>query len=284
MQSLPSRAAQPTTPRTSTPSAPPSSTNCEAALPSQHSPAAEIPKSRIFSETKKTVLRHPRKCNLTILGAYRCCPYITTLAASLLADLSERQTFLNQTKTAQREKLTPLLYIAANADEEKNHLVQIIKDRQLTGDRIAILLPNNAKLFSIAGLLTKAGLEVEVPSRQRQDIYPTHDFKSERPKLLTYYGAKGLTFETVIMPRLVPNSFLIHRIQPKPQMPKEDDLTASYGHTTNAFATILRVCSGAVRRFPAILRIAASSFKTAASPDREDRACAHTGEVLPSYW
>lgn len=149
-----------------------------------------------------------RKCNLTILGAYRCCPYITTLAASLLADLSERQTFLNQTKTAQREKLTPLLYIAANADEEKNRLAQIIKDRQLTGDRIAILLPNNAKLFSLAGLLTKAGLEVEVPSKGRQDNYPTHDFKSERPKLLTYYGAKGLTFETVIMPRLVPNSFL----------------------------------------------------------------------------
>jgi superfamily I DNA/RNA helicase len=149
-----------------------------------------------------------RKCNLTILGAYRCCPYITALAASFLSNISERQTFLNQTKTAQHEKLTPLLYIAANADEEKNRLVQIIKDRQLTGDRIAILLPNNAKLFSLAGLLTKAGLEVEVPSKGRQDHYPTHDFKSERPKLLTYYGAKGLTFETVIMPRLVPNSFL----------------------------------------------------------------------------
>jgi superfamily I DNA/RNA helicase len=153
-----------------------------------------------------------RKCNLTILGAYRCCPYITRLAASLLSDPTERQTFLNQTKSEQREKLTPLLYIAANADEEKTRLAQIIKDRQLTGDRIAILLPNNAKLFSLARVLTEAGLEVEVPRQHRETEYFTHDFQTERPKLLTYYGAKGLTFETVIMPRLVPNSF--HQVSP----------------------------------------------------------------------
>ena len=149
-----------------------------------------------------------RKCNLTILGAYRCCPYITRLAASLLRDPAERQAFLNQTKTVQREKLTPLLYIAENANEEKNRLAQIIKDRQLTGDRIAILLPSNAQLFSLARLLTEAGLEVEVPNKGgRASEYPSHDFQSDRPKLMTYYGAKGLTFETVIMPRLVPSSF-----------------------------------------------------------------------------
>jgi superfamily I DNA/RNA helicase len=155
-----------------------------------------------------------RRSNLKILAAYRCCPYITRLASSLLADPAEREAFLNQSKSTQREKLTPLLYIAASADEEKNRLAQIIKDRQRTDERIAILLPNNAKLFSLAGLLTEAGLEVEVPSRARlKTKFFAHDFKSERPKLLTYYGAKGLTFETVIMPRLVPNSF--HQIRPE---------------------------------------------------------------------
>ena len=34
------------------------------------------------------------------------------------------------------------------------------------------------------------------------------------------------------------------------------DETCPCGHTTNAFAAILGVCSGAVTRFPAILRIA----------------------------
>ena len=148
-----------------------------------------------------------RKSNLTILGAYRCCPYITRLAAPLLRDPAERLAFLNQTRTEQSERLTPLLYIATNADEEKSRLAQIIKDRQLSGDRIAILFPNNAKLFSLAKTLKAADLEVEVPKQRRETEYFTHDFTSERPKLLTYYGAKGLTFETVIMPRLVPSSF-----------------------------------------------------------------------------
>ena len=148
-----------------------------------------------------------RKCNLTILGAYRCCPYITRLAARLLRDPIERQAFLNQIKTEQRERRTPLLYIAANTNEEKQHLVQIIKDRQLAGDRIAILLPNKAKLFSLARTLSEAGLEVEVPKQHRATEFFIHDFQSERPKLLTYYAAKGLTFDTVIMPRLVPASF-----------------------------------------------------------------------------
>ena len=156
-----------------------------------------------------------RRCNLTILGAYRCCPYITELAASLLSDAAERQIFLNQTRTAQRERLTPLLYIAADANEEKNRLAQIIKDRltHREGDRIAVLFPDNAKLFSMARILTEAGLEVEVPPQRRKSSFPEHDFQSERPKLMTYYGAKGLTFETVIMPRLVPNSF--QRISPE---------------------------------------------------------------------
>lgn len=149
-----------------------------------------------------------RKCNMTILGAYRCCPYITDLASRLLRDDAEREAFLNQTRTEQRERLTPLLYIGANAQEEKTRIVQIIKDRQLTGDRIAVLMPNNAKLFSLAKTLSSAGLEVEVPAKGRDTDYFTHDFQSERPKLMTYYGAKGLTFETIIMPRLVATSFL----------------------------------------------------------------------------
>src|SRR5205823_2061918 len=33
------------------------------------------------------------------------------------------------------------------------------------------------------------------------------DFTSDAPKLFTYHSAKGLTFDTVLMPRLVPGSF-----------------------------------------------------------------------------
>jgi hypothetical protein len=56
--------------------------------------------------------------------------------------------------------------------------------------------------------LSEAGLEVEVPAQtgRRQEL-PTLNFASERPKLMPYPSAKGLTFDTVIMPRLVPKSF-----------------------------------------------------------------------------
>jgi superfamily I DNA/RNA helicase len=154
-----------------------------------------------------------RRSNLTFLSAYRCCPYITKLAASLLRDLSDKTAFLNQTRTVQTERLTPLLFIAPNADAEKARVAEIIRARQLAGDRIAVLMPNNAKLFALAKVLQDAGLEIEVPQRGRDTEFKTHDFTSDCPKLMTYYGAKGLTFETVIMPRLVPSSFL--QVQPK---------------------------------------------------------------------
>lgn len=148
-----------------------------------------------------------RKCNFTILGAYRCCPYVTALAATLLHSAAERQAFLNQRKATQIEKTTPLLYIATDVVDEKNRVATVIKDRLVMGDRIAVLFQTNAKLYSMANFLAEKGLEVEVPVKRTKKTYFTHDFQSDRPKLMTYYGAKGLTFETIIMPRLVPSSF-----------------------------------------------------------------------------
>lgn len=37
------------------------------------------------------------------------------------------------------------------------------------------------------------------------------DFTSGLPKVITYHSAKGLTFDTVLLPRLVPASFLNKR-------------------------------------------------------------------------
>lgn len=148
------------------------------------------------------------KRNLTILGTYRCCPYINKLAATFIRDPEEKSAFLNQAKTKQQERLTPYLYIADNTVQEKAKLVEFIRARQLTGDRIAVLLPSNAQLYSLANFLKAKGLEVEVPDKDFEPDFHTHDFQSELPKLMTYYGAKGMTFDTVLMPRLVRSSFM----------------------------------------------------------------------------
>jgi superfamily I DNA/RNA helicase len=46
------------------------------------------------------------------------------------------------------------------------------------------------------------GLDAEVQGRSE-----SLDFASPKPKLLTYHSAKGLTFDTVLLPRLVTSSF-----------------------------------------------------------------------------
>lgn len=143
-----------------------------------------------------------RQRNLALLAAYRCCPYITKLAAHLTSDT----TFLPQIR--QSERLTPLFFLAASVKDEQEKIVEVVRDRMLLGERIGILVSNNAKVFSLANIFQAAGVEVEVHDRKPHGNYRPLDFESDRPKILTYYGAKGLTFDTVLLPRLVRPSFL----------------------------------------------------------------------------
>jgi len=84
----------------------------------------------------------------------------------------------------------------------------MVRERQLKGDRIAILLPLKRQVFGFAEGLADAGIEIEVPEqRERKSPLPLHDFNSNRPKLMTYHSAKGLTFDSVFLPRLVEKSF-----------------------------------------------------------------------------
>jgi len=64
---------------------------------------------------------------------------------------------------------------------------------------VAILLPQKRQVFGFAKGIREAGLEVETPEKM--------DFQNDIPKIMTYYGAKGLTFDTVMLPRLVRSSF-----------------------------------------------------------------------------
>jgi superfamily I DNA/RNA helicase len=136
-----------------------------------------------------------RQRNLALLAAYRCCPYITKLAAHLTSDT----TFLPQIK--QSERLTPLFFLAASVKDEQEKIVEVVRGRMLMGERIGILVSNNAKVFSLANVLQNAGVEVEVHDRKPNSNYRSLDFESDRPKILTYHGAKGLPFDTVLLPR-----------------------------------------------------------------------------------
>lgn len=150
-----------------------------------------------------------RKRNLSLLEAYRCCPYISQIASTFIDDPQEREAYLRQTKTAQGERETPLLYLATDRDDETERLIEAIKTRQQKGDRIAILFPQKRFVYGYAKGLMEAGLEVEVPLKagRKESNYKGLDFGSDYPKLMPYHSAKGLTFDSVFLPKLDPVLF-----------------------------------------------------------------------------
>jgi len=146
-----------------------------------------------------------KRSNVTLLDAFRCCPYIIRVAAEFIADPAEKAAFLNQNRAEQAEKQTPLLYEAKDFEDERARLIEVVRERQIVGDRsIAILFPKRDQVFGFSTELRRAGLEVDTWDRWRQTPM---NFSNGVPKALTFHSAKGLTFETVLLPRLVNGSF-----------------------------------------------------------------------------
>jgi len=151
--------------------------------------------------SQDTVLRTLglKRQNLTLLETFRCCPYIVDVASEFITESAERRAYIEQTRTANTDIETPLLYCATGFEDEKAKLVDTISVRLAKGERIAVLLPQKRQVHGFAQGLREVGLEVET-----QDGL---DFDSDRPKLITYHSAKGLTFDTVLLPRLTSKSF-----------------------------------------------------------------------------
>jgi len=141
-----------------------------------------------------------RRSNLTLLDAFRCCPYIVRVASEFIEDAREREAFLNQTRTSQTDIQTPLLYEAKDVDDERARLIEILRERQIVDRSIAILFPKNAQVESFANRCRQQGIPIET---RKFGL----DFASSTPKAVTIHSAKGLTFDTVLMPRLVTSSF-----------------------------------------------------------------------------
>ena len=151
------------------------------------------------------------KRNLTLLDAYRCSPYIVRVAAAFIRDESERQAFIAQNPPIEKgERQSPLLYIAQSFEDERHHMIEMVRTCIDKGDRVAILFPTKRHVYGYANALKDVGLEVEVPSqpgRVKANRSPTIDFSTSRPKIMAYPSAKGLTFDTVLMPLLRRSKF-----------------------------------------------------------------------------
>ncbi len=138
--------------------------------------------------------------NMSLLEAFRCCPFIVKLSAKLIEDAKEREAYLNQSRTFQTEREAPLLYLASDFEDEKRRLIEILRVRSLNqNESVAILLPKRNQVYGFAQGIREVGIDVETPKEM--------DFTNNIPKIMPYHSAKGLTFDTVLLPRLVRSSF-----------------------------------------------------------------------------
>jgi superfamily I DNA/RNA helicase len=149
-----------------------------------------------------------RKENATLLGAYRNSPYVAQLAAYFITDPVRRKQYLSQIGVQQKIKERPLCFIAHNHDEEMDHMAEIIRQRQLMNERIGIIVPKNNQVHGFATAMQMRGIEIEkaVPP-QRPGMPMDYDFDNVLPKIATYHSAKGLTFDSVLLPKITENAF-----------------------------------------------------------------------------
>lgn len=166
------------------------------------------PKQKLYERDAEelgvaAVLGLPRR-NSILLEAFRCSPFIVQAGAAFIRDEVERRQFIAQNPPIEKgERQSPLLYLASDESDELAHLIEVIRTRIDRNERIAILLPTVHLTYVYAYALRDAGLEVEVnqtPHRRAVDL-PDIDFASGSPKLMAFPSSKGLTFDTVLMPR-----------------------------------------------------------------------------------
>lgn len=145
----------------------------------------------------------PARREEDLRATYRACPYVVDLACEFIADEEERSAFRLNVATLQTERQTPLLYLAADEADERRRLVEILRERLLRNERVAILFPTFPQVGLFADFLRAQGIMADRQTQtDAQGRRPALDFSSGRPAVLTYHSAKGLTFDSVLMPGL----------------------------------------------------------------------------------
>jgi superfamily I DNA/RNA helicase len=140
--------------------------------------------------------------NTALLAAFRCNPMVTELAAQFIPDEVRREEFMRQASNLEMDRSRPLFYVADSFPDEAAHLIEMVKLRLSYGDSIAVLFPKQRQVHGFAIGLREAGIDVEVQERDAPI-----DFSNLIPKLMTYHQAKGLSFDSVFLPRLNQSSF-----------------------------------------------------------------------------
>ncbi len=149
------------------------------------------------------------KGNLFLQGDFRSSPGVAQLASLMIERKKLRKTYLSQDRIEQRSSETPLCFIASSEEKELDQLSQVVRQRQALKDSVLILLPTNSLVHRVAKNLKDRGIETEkaIALDAQNVIQARYDLGNNLPKITTYNMAKGLTFDSVLMPQLTENAF-----------------------------------------------------------------------------
>ena len=103
-----------------------------------------------------------------------------------------------------KEKRLPHIIQYEDFDKQILAIEKIIEKNAETlfSQSVGILLPNNDLVIDTCVKLQNLGVQVEFKYNDDEsgNFVDTLDFSSSNPKILTYHSAKGLQFDTVILP------------------------------------------------------------------------------------
>ncbi len=100
-----------------------------------------------------------------------------------------------------KEATLPIFVECASEQEQTREIISIIKDEQLTN--VGILVPDNEMVLQLMRYFNAKNFVCEFKYNAGYNDAHNKDslnFKTFHPKLMTYHSAKGLQFETVILP------------------------------------------------------------------------------------
>jgi superfamily I DNA/RNA helicase len=141
--------------------------------------------------------------NHSLLATYRCCEFISRVAARFLNDTHAAE-FVAQTQGYSDNARQVAWKDTDDYDEEMDALAQAIQDSQNQGDAtLAILAPTNRAAYGLRKQLEERG--VDCGQYESAPWKPPLDLS--KPVILTYHSAKGLTVDAVFLPRLKSHGF-----------------------------------------------------------------------------
>lgn len=119
-------------------------------------------------------------------------------------DITSRNNPFDKLIYKSKETAIPFLWKFPNIEMQIEQIAQILQNGSQYD--VAILLKNNDEVSNFHKLLQAKGIkhEYKYDSEMNYIHTDTLDFNTTNPKVMTYHSAKGLQFETVILPDIQP--------------------------------------------------------------------------------